>query len=848
MVTTPAPSFTTHDLTGQDAPSVPTGFRYFAPEDVVVLLTQDGVSGAPLTPNVDYTLTGADPAANGGTVTLAPARVPPGGWPPNSRLVVRRRTVRRQGTALPDYEGHKPRATERALDRQMRIAEEDADDVARAVVAPFGERGVELPPQATRANRVLAFSEDGLVVVMPFTVPEFMGDVQAVGASAVAVETARAVVAALKAQVEQDIATAPNLVGNKVDKAGGTMTGPLRAPLLRNTTAKAPLRMQGANNDDVAIELQLGPDNSLTPPPGGVARVGWRTRPFDGGYFIRAWAGVMPGQGGWFQTLFPNTDDQAAFQGISGAGNIGVLAATRTADNPLATAQLSANINICENNSALGSAGAYGTGFAGYDEVRRTSPYFVSIGREHNVCNLVNDTPDIRPGFMFAPGATIAASSSAGRPASDGQPADMGPFYAVSVGYLINCNGNPVTEPNNTFKRGLVIGENALLATGDQQAVSLDKKHKVAFLDEGVRKTYLSGTVGELYKKGSAVGDGFILNFVRERTGGVAGNDSYGEVRFGYNDGPGIQTKARMTANRQTLGADLTLSATNASNASLSVVVCKDGGNTFSPSTDGVQGLGAASFRWERVRAVNGVDTTSDGRLKDNIHDPEATLLNVVRGLGVKLFQWKSAIAEKGADAARWHASVIAQDFVAGCEAAGLDPYRYGVIGADPWMEEVEEPYSEEVPLTEWVEEIDLSYQIDAFGAANLVETPRLVEREVAPNFVPVFKDGEPVMQPAVPAMTVLADGSARARRADDQLHVVNPGDAVKATGFQAARPAVQQYLQIQPTRMETRTRTVSRQRTDPGTGLPMMKLSVNVGELLFLMVAALRADAAGAA
>lgn len=139
MVTTPAPTITTHDVSGVETPAVPTGWKYRDPADVSVFLFVGGLNAQKLELGVHYSLTSTDPELNGGTVTILAGGVPLGGWPADSRLVVRRLTPRRQGTALPDIEGHKPRATERALDRQMRIAEEDRDDLALAIKVQPGE-------------------------------------------------------------------------------------------------------------------------------------------------------------------------------------------------------------------------------------------------------------------------------------------------------------------------------------------------------------------------------------------------------------------------------------------------------------------------------------------------------------------------------------------------------------------------------------------------------------------------------------------------------------------------------------------------------------------------------------
>lgn len=148
MTTTPAPTINVLVPEGTATGPWPTGWTYADPDDVWVYIETGGEPGPDLVLDVDYTLSGSNPRENGGEVTLSPAAVPVGGWRPDgqdrTRLIVRRWTSRRQGVALPDAEGHKPRATEMALDRAMRIAEELSDQQDLAVVVPPG--GV--PPTA----------------------------------------------------------------------------------------------------------------------------------------------------------------------------------------------------------------------------------------------------------------------------------------------------------------------------------------------------------------------------------------------------------------------------------------------------------------------------------------------------------------------------------------------------------------------------------------------------------------------------------------------------------------------------------------------------------------------------
>jgi len=153
MTIAPSPSISVILPTGTAVGPWPTGWTYSDPADVTLYVELGGEAGAPLTQGVDYLLAASDPRVFGGEVTLMPSVVPVDGWTENHRLILMRRTVRRQAIALPDVEGHKPRATERGLDHAMRIAQEDADALDRALKAPPGETGLNLPSLSIRRGR-----------------------------------------------------------------------------------------------------------------------------------------------------------------------------------------------------------------------------------------------------------------------------------------------------------------------------------------------------------------------------------------------------------------------------------------------------------------------------------------------------------------------------------------------------------------------------------------------------------------------------------------------------------------------------------------------------------------------
>lgn len=161
MTTTPAPSISVCLLSGTTTGPFPTGWKYNAAEDVRAYLELEGLRQPDLEAGVDYTLTGATPTVDGGTVALDAALVPADGWAEGDRLVLYRRTAKRQALALPDTEGHKPRSTEQALDKLMRSVEETADGLDLTLKVTAGEAGFTIPAPPVRAGMLMTFDEAG---------------------------------------------------------------------------------------------------------------------------------------------------------------------------------------------------------------------------------------------------------------------------------------------------------------------------------------------------------------------------------------------------------------------------------------------------------------------------------------------------------------------------------------------------------------------------------------------------------------------------------------------------------------------------------------------------------------
>lgn len=110
-------------------------------------------------------------------------------------------------------------------------------------------------------------------------------------------------------------------------------------------------------------------------------------------------------------------------------------------------------------------------------------------------------------------------------------------------------------------------------------------------------------------------------------------------------------------------------------------------GAVFRSSTDNGTTLGAPSLRWSIVYAATGAINTSDATEKTPLRMLTSAELDCAKDIldGIGIYQWLDAIARKGADKARLHMGVIAQQVQASFIKYGLDPTRYGLFCFDQW-------------------------------------------------------------------------------------------------------------------------------------------------------------------
>lgn len=128
-------------------------------------------------------------------------------------------------------------------------------------------------------------------------------------------------------------------------------------------------------------------------------------------------------------------------------------------------------------------------------------------------------------------------------------------------------------------------------------------------------------------------------------------------------------------------GADI-LFATN----STARVRIGNAGGHVTPVADNAQNFGSATKRWNDIFATNTVIQSSDRTLKQGIRALNLAERRVATRLlaDMRIYQWITAVEEKGEDAARLHCGFIAQDVAAAFTAEGLDPGHYGLFVCSP--------------------------------------------------------------------------------------------------------------------------------------------------------------------
>lgn len=106
------------------------------------------------------------------------------------------------------------------------------------------------------------------------------------------------------------------------------------------------------------------------------------------------------------------------------------------------------------------------------------------------------------------------------------------------------------------------------------------------------------------------------------------------------------------------------------------------------PIADNEQQLGGGTHRISQVFAASGSINTSDAREKQSIEPYPDDVLDAWGDVEFRQFFFNDSVGKKGADAARLHSGVIAQQVLEVFKKHGLDATRYGLFCYDKWGDE----------------------------------------------------------------------------------------------------------------------------------------------------------------
>ena len=136
----------------------------------------------------------------------------------------------------------------------------------------------------------------------------------------------------------------------------------------------------------------------------------------------------------------------------------------------------------------------------------------------------------------------------------------------------------------------------------------------------------------------------------------------------------------------------------------------------FYPTIDNQISVGTGANRFTQIYATTDTILTSDSRCKSSVASASDTLLDAWGAVPVHTFVFTDAVEKKGANAARLHVGVVAQEVQQAFALKGLDATRYGLFCHDAWEDEYET-----------VEVVDQEEVVDDEG--NVV-TPRVTHTE----------------------------------------------------------------------------------------------------------------------
>lgn len=146
--------------------------------------------------------------------------------------------------------------------------------------------------------------------------------------------------------------------------------------------------------------------------------------------------------------------------------------------------------------------------------------------------------------------------------------------------------------------------------------------------------------------------------------------------------------------------------------------------NHVSPRTPAGYNLGGATLEWKDCYLRNAPTVLSDRRYKTMFEDIPDAVLDAISDLKYQSWKMAEAVKEKGADVARRHFGVVAQDVEEAFSKHGLNAFDYGILiyekvtsGGEPVIGEDGLPTGELTPVTEedrWMVRMEEIFALEA--------------------------------------------------------------------------------------------------------------------------------------
>jgi len=384
----------------------------------------------------------------------------------------------------------------------------------------------------------------------------------------------------------------------------------------------------------------------------------------------------------WLEAARDYTESIAEVVCLSSTGQIGLVAGTRTVDDPTA------------NYAGIGLA-AYGINsnttnpepaWAAYLETRSTSGTGAIYDVEADMVNL-NTTFDMDPYTSIG---------------SDARAVNL---WLTNGGGDAGLGGNTNTAaialvPNPAkFLRGIVVRADAL-DTSLHEALSLPKDGRVAWYGPTWLNSYIDGEVQRHERASDTTTDSFTQYFLKkkaDRTTATADQDTvWRAYHFGWDGsanylGGTVQVLQRGAFSGGNCRYSYDITTHNAAGTDRQITLQGIADNVFCPYPDNVLSLGYISSRWTVVYASTGSINTSDAREKTPVTSLSGREISAASALAraIGTFKFLEAMSDKGASA-RLHVGLTVQTAIRIMKEYELNPFAYGFICYDKWDDVME--------------------------------------------------------------------------------------------------------------------------------------------------------------